>query len=485
MAEKKLGKALGARRARALLTKIGGVQDLQLFAELERVLGHKPPNEVYRLADGRVVDILYRSARLFESADEYRRLLALVEEIGKRKPRHPLGSSFPNGQRFIKAVPRLIQELSGKLQVSADALKRSVDSLEYLDKAVRRFGGQRCLDDPAILGPIIAYVGEAMREATAGRWEIREWNFHGGEESDRWQPVIVGADGRTYHPFGIFKDVLERGSIWARIEYDLGSSRAVRREQVRRSPTGMLGEVPVDAYRVTISYGDGTPRTVNFNRDVLIAGFPCRAGSEAGFTRTGELFSATLSQAHVFGRHRLAPGTFVLYRTELRDGRISHVVLGEDQEVDGLPCRAGTYVEFHPNQAVSGTTLASDRKIAGIPCAAGATVTFHKNGRLSVATLADDHVFNGRRFPRGTWFFLDERGHPLRVCLPNDWDIDGIPAKAGVQTMVEFHKNGRVWRVVLARSHSVFGRAYTEGTLLHFDEDGRLIYTSRMPPSPV
>src|SRR5262249_49501832 len=130
MAEKKLGKAVGARRARALVKKVGGVQDLQLFAELERVLGHKPPNEVYRLADGRVVDILYRSARLFESADEYRRLLALVEEIGKRKPRHPLGSSFANGQGFIKAVPRLIQELSGKLQVNADALNRSVDSLE-------------------------------------------------------------------------------------------------------------------------------------------------------------------------------------------------------------------------------------------------------------------------------------------------------------------------------------------------------------------
>jgi hypothetical protein len=119
---------------------------------------------------------------------------------------------FPTGHGFIEAVPQLARDLAGKLQVNAQAFDGSVDSLEYIDKAARRLGGQNCLDDPTILGPIIAYVGEAMREVTQGRWEIRSWDSHGGEDCDRWQPVVVAANGREYHPIGIFKELLERGS---------------------------------------------------------------------------------------------------------------------------------------------------------------------------------------------------------------------------------------------------------------------------------
>ena len=232
MAERPIGKAIGAKKARKLLREVGGAPDAELLAELERVLGYEPSYEIHRLTDGRVVDISYGSGRIFESAEAYRRLLALVEERGRRKPQHPLGTAFPNGHGFIEAVPRLAQELPSKLRVKPQALNGSVDSLEYIDKAARRLGGQNCLDDPTILGPIIAYVGEAMREATAGRWEIRSWDSHGEEDCDRWEPVVVGANGREHHPFGIFKDLLERGSVWARVEFDLGGPRTAPREEV-------------------------------------------------------------------------------------------------------------------------------------------------------------------------------------------------------------------------------------------------------------
>jgi hypothetical protein len=42
--------------------------------------------------------------------------------------------------------------------------------------------------------------------------------------------------------------------------------------------------------------------------------------------------------------------------------------------------------------------------------------------------------------------------------------------------LVEFHENGRMQRVMLARCHSVLGQTYPEGTRLYFDEDGRLTY---------
>jgi hypothetical protein len=89
--------------------------------------------------------------------------------------------------------------------LDAEVLNGSIDSLEYVDEGVQRLGGQNFFDDPTILAPIVAYVGEAMRKATDGHWEIRKWDFRGGEDSDRWEPVMAGASGREYHPFGIFK----------------------------------------------------------------------------------------------------------------------------------------------------------------------------------------------------------------------------------------------------------------------------------------
>jgi hypothetical protein len=480
MAKGPFGKAIRAKEARKLLKKVGGAKDAELKAEIERILGHSsgPSNKIYRLTDGRVVSISNSNARIYESTEEFRQFLASVEERARRKPQHPLGS-FPGGRGFIDAVRQLAQEVAAKLQLDAEVLNGSIDSLEYVDEGAQRLGVQNFIDDPTILAPIVAYVGEVMRVATDGHWEIRMWDFPGGEDRDRWEPVIVGANGREYHPFGIFKALLERGSVWDRVEVDLGefgslASRARRRWEVQSSATGALRTVPEDAYEVILKYGDGRPRTVRFNRDNRIAGFPCRAGTEAGFSRTGELFAATLSEACSFGRLRFERGTWVRYRKGQQDGRISDARLGEDQELDGLPCSAGTYVSFHPNERVRGTVLARDREIGGIPCAGGKELSFHKSGRLSVATLAEDHVLVGRRFPRGTWLLFNEKARLVRVFLAEDWEIDAIPCKA--RTFGEFYENGRMRVAALARRHLVLGQIYAEGTLLYFDEDGRLTY---------
>src|SRR5262245_33852937 len=515
MAAGPLGKAIREKEARRLLKEVGGAGDTLLIAARGQRVGlyrnesdgrvelsvgntsrsqhtrsitvvrNAAPNAepeqivepfIYRLTDGRIPDFSYGSVCLYESAEEYRQLLAamelsIVEEADRRK--HPLGARFPNGRGFIDAVAQLARELPGKLLIEPDVLNGSVDSLEYVDKAVRRLGGQKCFGDRTILASVVAYVGEVMREASDGRWENR------GEGSERWEPVIVGANGREYHPFGIFKALLESSSVWARVEVDLGEfgslgSRARRRQEIQRPATGTLGTVPADAYQVTLRYGDGRPRTVRFNRDIRVAGFPCRAGTEAGFSRSGEMFAATLSEPHSFGKLRFGPGTWVGYLKGQQDGRVHHVTLGEDQEVDGLPCSAGTYVSFHPNQRVCGASLATDHEVGGIPCASGREVSFHKNGRLSVATLAEEHVLAGRRFPRGTWLLFDARGRLVRASLAEDWEIDSIPAKAG--EFVEFYENGRMQWVTLARSHSVLGQTYPDGTRLYFDKDGRLTY---------
>jgi hypothetical protein len=216
-----VGKAIGARSARKLIREIGGSTDYELAAEYERIVAPlaRPDQEVVRLDDGRVVWISYGSANLYASADDYRALLASVEKISQAKWQHPLGTRFSDGQAFIKAVPQLVQQLPAKLGFKVSALNRSLESLDHIDRAAGQLGGPECLDDPAILAPIVAYVGEVLREATGGRWEVRPSQGPGGEDS--WHPVIVGANGREYPTFVVFKELLESGSIRARISYDV------------------------------------------------------------------------------------------------------------------------------------------------------------------------------------------------------------------------------------------------------------------------
>jgi hypothetical protein len=105
----------------------------------------------------------------------------------------------------------------------------------------------------------------------------------------------------------------------------------------------------------------------------------------------------TLAREQFLGGRRFGAGSFVRYRGRHENGSLSDVRLGEDQEVDGLPCRRGALIMFHANQRLSYLHLASDHDVDGIPCASGdLEVSFHKNGRLAVATLAREHALAGR-----------------------------------------------------------------------------------------
>lgn len=225
MAKRLFGKAIGARSARKLIREIGGVPDEELAAEFGRVVHplSRPEEEIVCLKDGRVVHVFYGSANIYASAAEFLNLLAFIDERSRREPRHPLGTGFPAGKGFIEAVPRLAGELPAKLGLSAGVLDGSVKSLEHIDDAARRIGGQVCLDDPATLAPIVAYVGEVMRGAVGGRWEIRHWQGPGADGN--WQPAIIGANGAEYPIFVIFKDLLEEGSIFAVVSCEIGNRR--------------------------------------------------------------------------------------------------------------------------------------------------------------------------------------------------------------------------------------------------------------------
>jgi hypothetical protein len=113
-------------------------------------------------------------------------------------------------------------------------LNQSIESLDHIDSAAARLGGPECLNDPAILAPIVPYVGEVLREATVGRWEVRPSLSPGGEDS--LHPIIIGANGQQYPTFVIFKELLESGSIRDRIRR--GSQECRKVDKIDFLPSG-------------------------------------------------------------------------------------------------------------------------------------------------------------------------------------------------------------------------------------------------------
>ena len=67
MEENRKGKAIGAKLARALVAQFGGVRDEALEGQYPAGSRH----QVYRLSDGRVIDVFLKSARMYLTSEEF------------------------------------------------------------------------------------------------------------------------------------------------------------------------------------------------------------------------------------------------------------------------------------------------------------------------------------------------------------------------------------------------------------------------------
>ena len=381
--------------------------------------------------------------------------------------------------RLIANIDSLIDQLRSTMARAPDDLDLSYASLDAVSEHVERIGVERAQQE--LYDELVAYVGESLRLRIQGRWEL---NSHHRQP----YPYLVAAKHDPVMPINV---------VWQQLSgLDPVNLRAAAASEVRRTrklpsfiedtgtsaaaipPKGLLGTVPADAYEVRQRYADGRAWGVVFKGEVDIAGIACR--DEAWFNRRGEPIAITLAREHTIGARRFGARSFVRYLGRHEQGHLSDVSLGEDQEVDGLPCRRGTLVMFHANQRLSCLQLASDRDIEGILCASGdLEVSFHKNGRLSVATLAREHILIGRTFPRQTRVSFNDEGQLVSAAFAQDWPLDGIPVRAGPG--LQFYDSGQLKELILSHSHSVEGHQYERGTLLRFDRDGHLSYAQ--PPA--
>ncbi len=385
------------------------------------------------------------------SADSFHRFVRWTARVSEDNE-HGRGSSVAHWayysalkDRLIPNVGTLIDQLRSRIGRTPEDLDLSYRSLDFVSEYVERIGVERTQQE--IYDQLVAYVGEVLRRRIHGRWQLN------GNDRQPY-PYLVAARHGSVMPINVVWDQLsglEPVGLRAAAANEVRGTRkppnfATESESTVRAspPKGLLAAVPAAAYEVRQRYADGSAWVVVFKREVEIGGIACQ--DEGWFNRKGDPIGITLAREQSLGGRRFSAGSFGRYLMRQGDGRLSDVRLGEDQEVDGLPCRRGTLVMFHANQRVSYLHLASDRDIDGIPCASGdLEVSFHKNGRVSVATLAREHMLIGRTFPRRTWVSFDEKGHLDSASLAQDWEIDGIRYERG--TLLRFDRDGQVVHV--------------------------------------
>jgi hypothetical protein len=111
----------------------------------------------------------------------------------------------PHDASFAAQVPDLIARLPGLLGLDATVLDLTEKSLAAVDKVMRKVGADRMLE-PDLYPALVAYVGEVIRAATAGTWEVRY------DDSRRcWEPFVAFPDGTEYAALSIYDEIQENG----------------------------------------------------------------------------------------------------------------------------------------------------------------------------------------------------------------------------------------------------------------------------------
>jgi hypothetical protein len=130
------------------------------------------------LPDGRVLlyDPVLGTGRLYPSraaAEENKRGYVETERqaIEQRAAGYPdpCFALLPPIDDFLRDVDMHASSLAKTIKVAGEALDRSVESLDAVDKALKRIPWAK-RPVPELLTPLVAYVGEVMRRASGGRW---------------------------------------------------------------------------------------------------------------------------------------------------------------------------------------------------------------------------------------------------------------------------------------------------------------------------
>jgi hypothetical protein len=112
---------------------------------------------------------------------------------------------FPPGKGFLDQFPQLLAALPDLIDVEASTLDTTESSIDAIDGAIVAQGSERFLVGD-VFPSAIAYVGEVIRRAVGGRWDVLSQD--GGRT---WEPDIIDSHGNRCNLLRTYKEILEHG----------------------------------------------------------------------------------------------------------------------------------------------------------------------------------------------------------------------------------------------------------------------------------
>ncbi|MBC7870526.1 MAG: hypothetical protein H7Y09_06775, partial [Chitinophagaceae bacterium] len=167
-------------------------------------------DSVYVHPNGQALDVgLKGRGRLFKSQEEFLQAVQRYEELSKRGWRHILKGRPLYGQDFIDHVPELIDQLAENFKIPRNELDMSAGSLKKVEAKAKRFGREKCLL-PEYFAPLVAYIGEMMRQEINGRWVM----ILSTRDKEVWEPWIVDSKDLYCNSWSALYDMFSEGGIW-------------------------------------------------------------------------------------------------------------------------------------------------------------------------------------------------------------------------------------------------------------------------------
>jgi len=112
---------------------------------------------------------------------------------------------FPSGEDFIERVPQLVTSLPRLIDVEASTLDATESSIDAIDVAIDAAGSEPFLAGD-VFQSLFAYVGEVVRRAIGGRWDLLSQ-----DDGRTWEPDVIDAQGNRCNLLRVYKEILEHG----------------------------------------------------------------------------------------------------------------------------------------------------------------------------------------------------------------------------------------------------------------------------------
>ena len=158
--------------------------------------------EAYTLPDGRLLQPLFKRARIFDSAQELQRYYKEMSELDQLEWAYLV----PDAPSFFGFLPIFIEEFvhSHLNRFDNDIEHPAVECIPLIDKRIDELGADHFLD-PDNFQPLAAYVGELARIKSQGKW-----TFSSGIEEGKpfTLPTIITPYARYYHIVGKLRKTL-------------------------------------------------------------------------------------------------------------------------------------------------------------------------------------------------------------------------------------------------------------------------------------